>query len=145
MKPLEDLNEHQARVLSALRAAGRRGITRHDFEHSPVYDGGATIERTAARIFELRRDFEFNIQGGGKREGVKVYVLASEVRGGQPRRAPLVWGYERRYQCPACFGNFRDEDEACGRTIEGLEPPEQIVTGCRKAAQQVLEVDRVAA
>lgn len=46
-------NTHRLRVLDALHARGRRGITQADFL-GPVVDGGQVITRVAARVDELR-------------------------------------------------------------------------------------------
>lgn len=42
------------RVHKALKLAGRRGITRLDFENNPVIDGGPKILRTARCICDLK-------------------------------------------------------------------------------------------
>lgn len=56
------------RVHKALKVAGRRGLTRLDFEESPIIDGGPPLLRVASRIEELKNKHGVNIvsarQGG---------------------------------------------------------------------------------
>jgi hypothetical protein len=65
------------RVIRALRAAGDRGITQVDFLTPDVIDGEKPITRLAARILELKAE-GYQIEGSGKRDKCKVYVLAAD-------------------------------------------------------------------
>lgn len=77
------------RILAALRAAGRRGITQVDFLRFPTVDGGPPVTRVAARVQELR-DEGLDIVSSGTRDRCAVYVLkelgvsTGPVRSGGP-------------------------------------------------------------
>lgn len=62
------------RVLTALRTAGRVGITQGDFLLPDVSDGGDPITRIAARIDELR-DQGVAIDKAGRRGKFDIYCL----------------------------------------------------------------------
>lgn len=64
----------QERVLKALKARGREGITVADFLLPDVIDGGKPITRLAARILELR-DKGHEIAVVGERNCCAVYRL----------------------------------------------------------------------
>lgn len=72
------------RVLLALRRAGDRGITAHDFYATPV-DNGPRISRVAARVLDLRAQGHV-IVPAGERDGHRVYVLVGAA-GVAPREA----------------------------------------------------------
>lgn len=76
----------RARVLAALEAAGRYGVTQVDFLRYPAVDGGAPITRVAARVEELRRDGH-RIVNAGLRDKCAIYRLESVLRAEAQRPA----------------------------------------------------------
>jgi Holliday junction resolvase RusA-like endonuclease len=123
------------RVLAALRSAGARGITRHDFERDPVIDGGPPILRLARCIGDLE-DAGNTIVRGPKRDGVAVYVL-THLKREKPPVEKLDGGWIRTHYCRRC--DFYGE-RPCGPVCPTCDQPAVLTLDGRNAVPSVRRV-----
>lgn len=133
-----------SRVLTALKNAGARGITQHDFDAGSVIDGGGEIKQIARRIYDLR--MEWDIASCGMRDGVEVYALVGKLQPPPPTEPIptrdgvwVIW-----HNCERCQGKVARAHQACGRTTATLMSPiNEPLRGCRlKERQAEIAVQR---
>lgn len=114
------------RILVAMRGAGRRGITRVDFQAPNVIDGGDIIINFPARIQNLE-ELGHEIVVTGRRNKCNVYVLASVLGegAGTPSLAssPNTSLAHRRDHCGACGKRIRRIRTAYSGTVLCVDDP----------------------